>query len=529
MTREQAIPRTRQRFGWGRRLTALLVKTATAPATAPAAVIWFAALHAVLWTVCLTSLKAAQDVHMDVAEAYGWGQKFLLGYGKHPPLSGWIAGVWFRAFPVSDWSTYALAMATLAVALVVCWHLAREVVDRRRAFVTVLMLAIYPLFNFKGFKYNADLLQLVMLPLIVLAYLRAFKERSVRAGVWLGLAAVAGMMTKYWAITAIGAVGLAALLHPDRVRFLRSPAPWVALAVLVVGMLPHLWWLVQVDFAPFSYADDVYMNPSRAESLELAATYVGHNAALLALPLLAAAAALAGPRWKPFWRGSPRPASVDVAQARNVWAAQAILAIGPPLAAVAFGVYLKTDWGIPLFFMVPLAVVAWPRIAVRRASLLGLTAIWLLYTVGILIASPTIARHGLKPTAEVGSTSTPTAQFAQQLTQAWHQRFATRWSVVAGFTEVAEPMTFYSADHPVRLTPNEVWSSGLTSLDEAKKLGFIGICDPADNRLGECEAWMKANAPGAEQIEMSVRRFFRGTAGPLVRWKIYIQAPAALR
>jgi len=521
--------RATRRSGRMRRFGATLVRAATAPATAPAVVLWFAALHAVLWTVCLASLKAAQDVHMDVAEAYGWGQKFLLGYGKHPPLSGWVAGLWFTGFPVSDWSAYALAMATLAVSLVVCWHLALEVVDRRRAFATVLMLAIYPLFNFKGFKYNADLLQLVMLPIIVLAYLRAFKRPSVRAGIWLGLAAVAGMMTKYWAITAIGAVGLSALLHPDRMRFLRSPAPWVALAVLAVGMLPHLWWLVQVDFAPFSYADDVYMNPSRRLSLELAGTYVGHNVALLALPLLTAAAALAGPRWRRFWRPSTQAAPVDIAQARNVWVAQAILAIGPPLAAVALGVYLKTDWGIPLFFMVPLAALAWPRLMVRRTALLGLAAIWLLYTLGVLVASPTIAQRGLKQTAEVGATSTPTAQFAQQLTQAWHQRFATRWAVVAGFTEVGEPMTFYSPDHPVRFTPNEVWSSGLTSLEQARKLGFIGICDTGDNRFGECEAWMKANAPGAEQIELSVRRFFRGTAGPLVRWKIFIEAPAALR
>lgn len=530
MTGVHTMPNSRaaRRPGRARRLAAMLVKAATAADTAPAFVLWFAALHAVLWTICLVSLKAAQDVHMDVAEAYGWGQKFQLGYGKHPPLSGWIAGLWFMGFPVSDWSAYALAMATLAVSLVVCWHLAREVVDRRRAFATVLMLAIYPLFNFKGFKYNADLLQLVMLPLIVLAYLRAFRQPSVRAGVWLGLAAVAGMMTKYWAITAIGAVGLAALMHPDRARFLRAPAPWVALGVLVAGMLPHLWWLVQVDFAPFSYADDVYMNPSRLQSLELAATYVGHNAALLALPLLAAAAALAGPRWRRFWRAAPL-AAVDPAQARNVWTAQAILAAGPPLAAAVLGVYLKTDWGIPLFFMVPLAVIAWPRLMVRRSALLGLAAIWLLYTLGVLAASPTIARQGLKQTAEVGSTSTPTAQFAQQLTQAWHQRFATRWAVVAGFTEVGEPMTFYSADHPVRFTPNEVWSSGLTSLEQARKSGFIGICDTADGRLGECEAWMKANAADAEQMELSVRRFFRGTAGPLVRWKIYIEAPAALR
>ena len=49
-------------------------------------------------------------------------------------------------------------------------------VDRRRAFFVVVMLALYPIFNFKGFKYNPDLLQLVTLPLVVLAYLERVRE-----------------------------------------------------------------------------------------------------------------------------------------------------------------------------------------------------------------------------------------------------------------------------------------------------------------------------------------------------------------
>ena len=244
--------------------------------------IGLATLHAVLWTLILISLKTGQDVHMDVAEAYAWGQKFLFGYGKHPPLSGWVAGVWFRIFPVTDWATYALAMATLGCGLVVCWLVALRVVDRRRAFFVVVMLALYPIFNFKGFKYNPDLLQLVTLPLLVLAYLDAFAKRSFRSGAWLGLAGALALMTKYWALTMIGAIGLAALIHPARLQLLRSPAPWVAIVTLVVAMLPHLVWLTQVNFAPLTYAGESYAITDRAMINGLALGYAGHNLALLA-------------------------------------------------------------------------------------------------------------------------------------------------------------------------------------------------------------------------------------------------------
>ena len=75
-----------------RRLAAWLAANACDPKAGLWLVIGFAAAHAVLWTLILVNLKAAQDVHMDVAEAFAWGQKFQFGYGKHPPLSGWVAG-----------------------------------------------------------------------------------------------------------------------------------------------------------------------------------------------------------------------------------------------------------------------------------------------------------------------------------------------------------------------------------------------------------------------------------------------------
>src|SRR3954467_3641695 len=319
----RAKSRTRRRFGV-RRIAAWLAASASDRRTGLWLVTGFAAMHAALWTLVLCNLKAAQDVHMDVAEAFAWGQKFQFGYGKHPPLAGWIAGLWFRLFPVADWSTYALAMTTLGCGLVVCWRVALRVVDRRRAYFSVVMLALYPIFNFKGFKYNPDLLQLVTLPLLVLAYLNAFEKRSARAGLWLGLAGALALMTKYWVLTMIGAIGLAALLHPDRLKFLRSPAPWVAIATLLVAMIPHLLWLREVDFVPLTYAGDVYGLESRAQNLALVLGYVGHNLGLLAVPVALASLALCWPaRWRTpltFARRAWSPganAGVNVSQALN--------------------------------------------------------------------------------------------------------------------------------------------------------------------------------------------------------------------
>ena len=510
-----------------RRPAAWLAERARDPETSLWFVISFALLHGLIWTLALIKLKAAQDVHMDVAEAFAWGQKFQLGYGKHPPLSGWIAGLWFRLFPVADWAAYALAMTTLGISLVICWFVSLRVVDRRRAFFVLVMLALYPIFNFKGFKYNPDLLQLVTLPLLVLAYLNAFEKRTWLSGVWLGLAGALALMTKYWVLTMIGAIGLAALIHPERLKFLASPAPWVAIGTLVVAMIPHLIWLYDVNFVPLTYAGDVYGLADRAWSARLVRGYVEHNVALLALPVaLAIATLLWPPRWLSHaWaRGENR--SVNVAQAKNVWIIQTIVAIGPPLGALAFEVYMKTDWGISLFFLVPLALVAIPALRIPLVALFRIAAIWLVLSLATLVAAPRIATLEMAENPNGANSYGARSQLAHELTEAWHMRFPTRWAVVAGTTEVGEPMTFYSPDHPAPFTPGEVWSSGLTSLDEAKRLGFIGICDTTDGRLPTCEAWMKENAPNAEQVVMTTQRFFGGHPGPAIAWKIYIQPPA---
>src|SRR5450631_3018145 len=509
-----------------RRLVAWLVAAASDRKASPWLVIGFALVHAVLWTFILINLKAAQDVHMDVAEAFAWGQKFQFGYGKHPPLAGWVAGLCFMIFPVANWATYALAMATLGCGMVICWLLALRVVDRRRAFFVVVMLALYPVFNFKGFKYNPDLLQLVTLPLVVLAYLNAFEKRSWLAGVWLGLAGALALMTKYWVLTMIGAIGLAALMHPDRLRFLGSPAPWVAILTLAIAMIPHLVWLKEVDFVPLTYAGDVYGLSSRAQSAQLVLGYIGHNLGLLAAPVLLAALALAWPpRWKRRMWSPGANKGVNPAQAFNVWVIQLIVAVGPPLGGLLFTIYMKTDWGISLFFLAPLALVAIPSLRIHKIALFHLTAIWLLISLATLAAAPRIALLELEahPNGAVGYGAR--SQLARELTQAWRTRFNTRWAVVAGTTEVGEPMTFYSPDHPAPFTPGELWSSGLTSLEEAKRLGFIGICDTSDDRLPLCEAWMAANAGNAEPLTVTTQRFFHGHPGPAISWKVHIVPP----
>jgi hypothetical protein len=187
---------------------------------------------------------------------------------------------------------------------------------------------------------------------------------------------------------------------------------------------------------------------------------------------------------------------------------------------------MKTDWGIPLFFLTPLALIAVPSLRIQKIALFHITAIWLAITLAVLAASPRIPAFEMAENPGGASNYVARSELARELTQAWHTRFFTRWAVVAGTTDIGEPMTFYSPDHPAPFTPGELWSSGLTSLEEAKRLGFIGICDTSDGRLRICEAWMAKNADNAEHLSITTQRFFHGHPGPANSWNIYIVPPA---
>ena len=191
-----------------------------------------------------------------------------------------------------------------------------------------------------------------------------------------------------------------------------------------------------------------------------------------------------------------------------------IVAIGPVLGALAFTIYMKTDWGISLFFLTPLALVAIPALRIRGNRAVSFDRdLARDHARSVLAASPYIAAREMAVNPNGASTFGARSELARELTQAWRTRFHSRWAVVAGTTEMGQPLTFYSPDHPAPLTPGEFWSSGLTSLEEARRLGFIGVCDTTDGRLPICEAWMDGECRGRRASHHHHAALLQGPSG----------------
>ena len=234
-----------------RRLEAWLAAALSRPGGVTAAL----ALFGLAGFAVLVEVKYFQDLFKDNAEAFAWGRQFLGGYGRHPPLTGWIAGTWYSVLPASDWASYLFSRVMVFVSLAGIWLLERRALDIRRAALVVLAMMLYPLFiGAKSDRYNNYQVLLALMPLLFWAFLEAYEKRTAAWGALLGLIGGAAAMTIYSAALGIGAVGLAAIVHPGRGRFFASPAPYVAVLVFLLVLAPHLIWLVQHDFPPLHWA-----------------------------------------------------------------------------------------------------------------------------------------------------------------------------------------------------------------------------------------------------------------------------------
>ena len=100
---------SRRRHGRIASINVRLAATLLRPRTAAASVIAAIAAALLINLLMLVLMKPAETLFLDCTEAYAWGQHFLFGYGRHPPVTGWIAGVWYRVFPAQNWASYALS------------------------------------------------------------------------------------------------------------------------------------------------------------------------------------------------------------------------------------------------------------------------------------------------------------------------------------------------------------------------------------------------------------------------------------
>jgi len=208
-------------------------------------------VSSVFWIV-QTSL-CQRILPLDVIEAIVWGEEMQWGQMKSPPLSGWIAYFFSRASGHADWSLYLVSQLTVVCAVYFVYKLAREFFDERGAATAALLLYFLYYYMPPAMKFCSHETQVALLPAVGYFFWRGLKDDRLRD--WLLLAVFAALATlgKYAAIQVLLGCAVFMLAYPPARKRFASPGPYLAGALYLLLLTPHILWLVGHDFLPIRH------------------------------------------------------------------------------------------------------------------------------------------------------------------------------------------------------------------------------------------------------------------------------------
>lgn len=352
------------------------------------------------WTLLPAWL--AGNLHPDTLEGLYWGQNWLWGYHKHPPLAAWSSELVHAVFGSANWAYYALSQAFIAAAFASIWLLARDIAGRRAALVAVVLLALTHYTTYATPRFNPNVVQFAFWAWTMALFWRAFTRDRAIWWVLTGIAAGLGLLAKYSIGVLLATLLAYLLLSPAGRRHFVRPGLYLGLAACLLVIAPHLLWLVRNDFVTLGYlaerSDGTLIGPAGHIVGPLA--FLGDQAFAIVPMLLAVAIGLGA---------SGRDQATSIAHlARQRLRSPAGLYLAfvylVPIAVLAFasaatGIRIRTMWGMSFVLAAPpllallLPALAVPGPAAGRLRAFALTAApaFMVAFVALMLVKPALS------------------------------------------------------------------------------------------------------------------------------------------
>ncbi len=476
----------------------------------------FLALHLLVWTALPALLYP--NLPLDLIEALTYGREWQLGYDKLPPLPWWLVDLVYRTVG-HDVAYYALAQVAVVLAFAAVWLTARELVGAVGALVAVLVLDGLHYFHFTAAKFNHDVIQLPLWALAGYAFHAALRRGRMIQWLLLGCAIGLSLWAKYFVIVLAAPLALFLLFDRQARAALATPGPYIALALALLIMAPHLVWLVRNDFLPFAYAS-VRAAPSRGVAF--------------LLPAFVIAAAVVWPRPKGPDAAVPVSAKADAFDRRIV----TLLAFGPAAATVAISALSGRGaiamWGYPLWLFLGLWIVLYARTAIEPARLGRVAAAWA--GIFVLFAVVFAASYSILPAIDhrYRAVFYPGDRLADELARRFRAATGRPLTYVIGTMWEGGNVAHYAPEQPRVLIDGDWRRAPWIDLGDLRSKGAVvvwtGSADPSHKEGGidptVMPVGLRAVAGDAQIQQPFTLPFRRGDRVLTVGWAILRPQPA---
>jgi hypothetical protein len=452
----------------------------------------------------------------DMVEAYSWGREFQLGYHQHPPFWAWLCGLWFSVFPSTPFFFALLSATNAAVGLWGTWLLTGELVKNPEQRLAARALPLLtPFFTFYAFKFDANTIFISLWPWTLLFFYRASERHDRRATLCFGLLTGLCLLSKYYVLLPLAGCALAALTSTNGRNWLRSRQPWIAGALIILVISPHLWWLTENQAPPLTYLHS-RLNWPWAEILHrLFMTgfgLLGMMTAVIGLTALVCARA-----------GGPRAHHAAMTAARTQWTA--LVTLTPVVLTLAFGIVLRTpissEMMIGVVPLLPLLVLQAAGTCPPRPLARAAVSLVALGSLGLIIGAPAFMYYRVHTKRWVKQI--PYEEVAREGTRLWQERVHTPLTYVGGSAPYSDFVTFYSSSHPHSFPWHDRSFALWVTPERIHQHGLLSICESNDSRcLGAASLYA---TPGTVRIPLAVAHHFGHYEGRMYNFTFIITPP----
>ena len=413
----------------------------------PAVMFWVAALaQGALWTLVPSLFYAAPPG--DVPLVLAVGREWQLGSPYGPPFAFWLADVAFRLAGNSIVGVYLLSQACVVGAYWSVFALGRRIVGAAHAAMAILLMAGISVLTVPTIEFGPVVLAMPLSALTLLFCYRALADN--RRADWAAFGVALGLLilTTYTGLILLALVALFIVASERGRSRLGTLGPLMALLIVVLINVPHLFWLERSGFDPLPVMRGLpalLVGEKRLTAWANLTLLLAFSHAGMIVLALVAGGILAGSR-------ASAPAVERLAVDSFAKSFVYFFALAPAFAATLLAVLLGRPTPVggaaPIVILSGLAVIVVAGDVIRLYRQRIGALVWL----GLLVVPPAVivaATVTLPWTAAIDlEISKPANAMGQFFTETFRRRTGKPLAIVIGDVRTAGLVAFASPDRP---------------------------------------------------------------------------------
>jgi 4-amino-4-deoxy-L-arabinose transferase-like glycosyltransferase len=431
-------------------------------------------IYLMAWTLLATLLPTSMD--LDSVEQVIWSRTAQWGYYKHPPLPSVLMFALNQPFGGATQGMMVFAAQTgNIIALLYVWLLARRILSPQLAIVAVLITSLIAYHNFRAIVFNHNTVSLPFTAAIIYYFYCALRQPE-RLVMWflLGVAGGLAMLTKYSAILVLASVFIYVLWQGLWKNPLIVRGLLISVLTFSVIFAPHIFWLIEHDWLPFTYIDK-QLTPSDGRLYLLADFLVNQGIrwwyTLLAVLLLI--------------RISPKLATTETVINHDDRRFLLVMQFAPLLLAMLplllNGNALNSNWVSAFFTPAGILLVHYFFQHCDAQQLLNNTqkVVWSVHAIILVIFFSAAVIYP----AQVGRsarTNYPSSQLAETAASIWHEHESQPLRIVIAENWLGGNVLLHTRPEPLLLIDNDTSISLWLNRDNVAQCGALVLASLAD-------------------------------------------------